>query len=133
MANDQRDLGAVRAIAYRDAEVARLPRLDGDPRMEFSVVEYNLAVAIDDQAAVIGVAGRVGFHNGKATPNRVRVTSATEGRDFGALESAHQSRIGVHRQAVQRILGEDDEVHRRHAATSLCHHRTDALDLPFQL
>ena len=41
--------------------------------------------------------------------------------------------IHVHRQAVQRIFGEHDEVHRRHVAPRLADHRDDALRLRAQI
>ena len=56
MADDQRDLGALRPLDHGDADVAGLPRLDRNPGMEFAVVELDLAVVVDDQAGIIGIA-----------------------------------------------------------------------------
>ena len=39
-----------------NAEVAGLPRLDRDPRVQLAVVQLDVAVVVDDQAGIVGVA-----------------------------------------------------------------------------
>ena len=133
MADDQRDLGALRAVADRDAEIARLPRLDRDPRVQFAVVDRDFAAIVDDKAAVVGIARRIPLHDREAAPDPLLAARLAERRDLGAVEPAHQRGVGAHREAVQRIFGKDDEVHGRHAAARLCHHRADLQGLRRQL
>jgi len=48
--DDQRDFGAFRSFDHGNADVAGLPRLDRNPRMEFAIIQLDLAVIVDDQA-----------------------------------------------------------------------------------
>jgi hypothetical protein len=56
-----------------------------------------------------------------------------EGRHFGAIERAHDGRVGVHAQAVQRVFREHHEVHGALVAPRLGHHVADALRLRGQI
>src|ERR1051325_2465154 len=71
VADDQPELDALRPIAHRNAEVARLPRLDRHPRMQLAVVELDLPAVVDDQPAVVRVAVRVLLHDREAAPDLV--------------------------------------------------------------
>ena len=53
--------------------------------------------------------------------------------DLGPVEPAHDLRIGVHRQAVQRIFGKDHQIHGRHVAPRLGDQRADAIGLPREI
>ena len=53
--------------------------------------------------------------------------------DLGPVEPAHDLRVGVHGEAVQRVFGEDDQVHGRQVAPRLGDQRADALGLPRQV
>ena len=133
VADDQRDLRAVRPVAHRDAEVARLPRLDRHPGMHLAVIELDLALVVDDQARVERVAVGIELHDGEAAPDVIGDAGAAEALDLGAVEPAHDRRIGVHRQAVQRIFREDDQVHGRHVAPRLADQFADAVGLPREI
>jgi hypothetical protein len=56
-----------------------------------------------------------------------------EGRDLRSVERAHDRRIGVHREAVQRVFGKHHEVHGRQVAPRLADHGDDALGLRREL
>jgi hypothetical protein len=101
MTDDQRHLAAVRAVADRNAEIARLPRLDRHPRMHFAVIELDLAFVVDDQAGIVGVAVGIVLHDGEAAPDAVVDAGLSEARDLRPVEARHQIRISVHRQPVQ--------------------------------
>ena len=60
---------------------------------------------------------------------RFSLQACLEGRDLRPVERAHDLRIGVHREAVQRVFGEHDQVHAgklRRALPTIC---DDALGL----
>jgi hypothetical protein len=52
MADDQRDLGAVWSFDHGNADIARLPRLDRNPRMKLAVIKLDLTMVVDDQAGM---------------------------------------------------------------------------------
>src|SRR3979490_1966590 len=85
MADDQRQPGTVWALTHRDAEVARLPRFHRHPGMQLAVVELDLALVVDDQSAVEGVAIRVELHDGEATPDPVLDAGALERGDLRSV------------------------------------------------
>src|SRR6266571_3709189 len=89
VADDQRDFGALWPFDHGNADVAGLPRLDGNPWMEFSIIQLDLAVIVDDQARIIGIAVGVEFHDRKAAPDLVVDAGVLECCDFGAVELAH--------------------------------------------
>src|SRR6266403_4160074 len=62
VADDERDLGALRSLDHGNADVAGLPWLDRNPGMEFPVVELDRAVIVDDQAGIVGIAFGVMLH-----------------------------------------------------------------------
>ena len=59
--------------------------------------------------------------------------SLPERRHLGAVETAHDFRIGVHRQAVQGILREYHQIHGAQIAPRLANHVHDALGLTRQV
>ena len=103
-----------------NAEVARLPRLDRHPGMELAVVELDFALIVDDNAGIIGISAGIILHDGKTSPDRIVDAGLFEGSDLRPVERAHDFRVGVHRQAVQRVFGEDDEVHGRRGCAAPC-------------
>src|SRR5713101_4374721 len=133
MADDQRDLCTFWSLDHGNADVARFPRFDRNPRVEFSIIQFDLAVIVDDQAGIVGIAVGVELHDGKAAPDFMVDASSLERRDFRAVEPAHDFGIGVHRQAVQRIFGEHHEVHGAEIAPRLADHVDDALGLARQV
>ena len=120
-------------VTDRDAEVTGLPRLDWHPGMQLAVIKRDLALISNDDAGIVRVARRIELHQREAPPNVVVAAGLAERRDFWPVERAHDLRIGVHRQAVQRVFGEDDEIHRGHATLGLPHHGDDLLRLPGQI
>ena len=112
-------------VADGDADIARLPRLDRHPGMHLAIIELERARVVDDHAGIVGIAARVELHDGEAAPDVVVDAGLLERRDLRPVERAHDRRIGVHRQAVQRVFGEDDEIHGRHVAARLADHRDD--------
>ena len=58
---------------------------------------------------------------------------AAEALDLGPVQPAHDRRVGVHREAVQRVFGEHDQVHGRQVAPRLADQRADAVGLPRQV
>ena len=133
VADDQCELAALRPVDHRDAAVPRLPGLDRHPGVELAVVERERAGVVDHDAGVVRVAVRVEFHQRKAAPDLVLAARGLERRDLGAVHAAHQLRCDAHRQAVQRVLGEHDEVEPGVVAPCLAHHRDEALGLRLQL
>ena len=125
VADDQRDLAAVRPVAHRNTQVAWLPRLNWYPRMHLSVIELHLSPVIDDDTAVVRIAVGVVLHDGKTAPDVVLGTGLLEARNFRSIKPRHELGVGVHRKAVQRIFGEDDKVHGRHAFARLLYHRAN--------
>ena len=101
--------------------------------MQLAIIQRDLAGVRDDDPGIIGVAVRVELHQRKAAPHVVLHAGAAECRDLRSVEPAHDVRIGVHRQAVQRVFGEDDEIQRRHAALGLADQPDDLLGLPGEL
>jgi aromatic ring-cleaving dioxygenase len=97
--------------------------------MELAVVERDLAFICNDDAGVIRIAGRVLLHQREAAPDRVVDAGLAERRDLRPVERAHDRRVGVHREAVQRVFREHHEVHGRHVAPRLCHHGDDGFRL----
>jgi hypothetical protein len=98
---------------------SRCPRLDRHPRVQLAVVEGDVAAVVDDDAGVVWVAVRVVLHQREAAPDRVGAAGIGERGNLGAIEAAHDRRVGAHRQAVQRVLGKHDEVHRRQVPARL--------------
>jgi hypothetical protein len=97
--------------------------------MHLSVIKPEHAGIVDDDARVEGISTRIHLHNGETAPNAVVGAGLLERRDLGSVERAHDSGIGVHRQAVQRVFWKHHEVHRRHVASRFSNHRNDALCL----
>ena len=97
--------------------------------MEFSIVQLDLPVIVDDQPRIVGVAVGIELHDGEAAPDIVVDASLPERRHLGAVETAHDFRIGVHRQAVQGILGKYHQIHGAQIAPRLANHVHDALGL----
>ena len=133
MADDERDSGAVRALDHGNADVAGLPRLDRNPGMEFAVVELDFAAIVDDQPGIIGIAARVELHDREAAPDLVVDAGLPERRDLGTIETAHDLRIGIHRQSVQRIFGKYHEIHGGKIPSRLADHGDDAFGLAGQI
>ena len=133
VADDERQAAAVGTYAHRHAQVARLPRLHRHPRVELAVIQLDGAGVVDDQAAVVGVAAGVGLHDREAAPDAVLDAGRFESSYFRAVQAAHDLRVGVHRQAVQRVFGEHHQVHGRLVAAGLAHQVADALRLRRQL
>ena len=129
MADDERELATARAIDDGNAQIARLPRLDGHPRVQLAIIELHLALVVDDDAGVVGIAPRVELHDGETAPDLVLDAGRLERRDFRPIHPAHDGRVRVHRQAVQRVFGEYDQVHRPQIAARLADHRDDARSL----
>jgi hypothetical protein len=127
--NYECDLGALRAVDDGNADIARLPWLDRHPRVHLAVIEFDRAGIVDDQAGIERVGAGVLLHDRETAPDIVVDAGFFESRDFWSVERAHDSRVGVHRQAVQRVFGKHHEVHRRHVAARLADHRDDALRL----
>ena len=73
------------------------------------------------------------FHDGEAAPDVVGDAGTAEPLDLGTVDPAHDLRIGVHGEAVQRIFREDDQIHGRHVATSLADKFADAVGLPREI
>jgi hypothetical protein len=104
--------------------------------MHLAIVEPHLAPIVDDDAGVERHAGRVERHAGgvelhdrEAAPDAVVGAGLPEGGNLRPVHRAHQLRIGVHRQAVQRVFGEDHEVHRAEIAPGLGDHGDDLVGL----
>src|SRR5438874_10267743 len=74
--------GALRPLDHGNANVAGLPRLDWNPGMELAVVELDLAVVVDDQAAIVGVAARVELHDGEVAADPIVDADLLESRDL---------------------------------------------------
>ena len=129
MADDERELRALRTVADGDADVAGLPRLDRRPGMHLAIVELERSRVVDDHARIVGIPIRVELHDGEAAPDAIVAAGVFERGDLRPFERAHDLRIHVHRQAMQRIFGEDDEIHRRHVAARLADRRHDLLRL----
>ncbi len=109
--------------------IARLPRLDRHPGMHLAVIEFDLALVVDDQAGIERVAMGIELHDGEAAPDVIGHAGAAEVLDLGAVDPAHDRRIGVHRQAVQRVFGENDQIHGRHVAPGLADQLANATGL----
>jgi len=133
VANNERQGAAVGALAHRHAQVARLPGLYRHPRVQLAVVQRNIALVIDDEAAVVGVASGVALHNGEAAPDVVGNTSCFESRHFGPVQAAENGGVGVHRKAMQRILRKNHQIHGAQVAPGLGHHVANALGLRGQV
>ncbi len=129
MADDERELAALRPLDYRDADVARLPRLDRHPRMHLAVIEFQRARIVDDEAGIIRIAAGVELHDGETAPDLVLGAGGFERRDLRPVERAHDRRVRVHRQPVQRVFGKDDEVHGGQIAPCLADELDDTLRL----
>jgi hypothetical protein len=50
VADDERELRALRAVADGDADVARIPWLDRGPGMHLAIIELELSLIVDDHA-----------------------------------------------------------------------------------
>ena len=133
VADDQPELDAARPDAHRHAQVARLPGLNRHPGVQLAVVQLDLALVVDDQAAVVRVAVGVGLHDREAAPDAVLHASRLERRHLGAVQRDHQLGRDAHAQAVQRVLGKHHQVHRGQVAPRLADHLADALRLRRQL
>ncbi len=133
MADDQRDPGALRPLDHRDADVAGLPRLDRNPGMKLAVIKLELAAIVDDQARIVRIAVGVELHDGEAAPDPVVDARLLEGCDLRAVEPAHDLRIGVHGEAVQRVLREHHQVHGAEIAPRLADHGDDLVGLSRQV
>mmetsp|Transcript_55410 Transcript_55410/g.149412 ORF Transcript_55410/g.149412 Transcript_55410/m.149412 type:complete len:387 (+) Transcript_55410:415-1575(+) len=129
VADYERELAPLRPVAHRDADVAGLPRLHGYPRVELAIIQNNLPGFVDDQPCVVRISLRVVLHDGEATPNLVLDTRRPERGHLGSVQPAHDIRVGTHRQAVQRVLREDHQVHRAEVTTGLAHHLDDSVRL----
>jgi hypothetical protein len=129
VADDQRQGAAVRPFADGNADVAGFPRLDGDPGMQLAVVELEFPFVVNNQAAVVGVALGVEFHDGKAAPDVVIDAGLAKGGDLWPIEPTHDVGVGIHREAVQRVFGEDDQIHGGQVAAGFGDHVNDALGL----
>src|ERR1700738_4579888 len=103
LANDQRDFCALRSFDDGNADIVGLPGLDRNPRMEFPVIELDLAAIVDDEARIVRVA--VGVNSMMEKQTQIVVDAGLLERcDFRPIEPAHDLGIGVHRQAVQRVF-----------------------------
>jgi hypothetical protein len=129
VADDQRQLAALGPVDNGNAEIARFPRLDRHPGMHLAVVELQLALVVDDDAGIVGHAAGVELHDGEAAPDVVVAAGLPERRDLRPVEAAHDLRIGVHGEPVQRVFGKDHKVHRAHVAARLGYHRHDDFGL----
>jgi hypothetical protein len=133
VADDQRNPGALGTLNHGNADIAGFPRLDRDPGVEFPVVQFDLALIVDDQPRIVGIAVGVELHDRKAAPDLVVDAGLLEGRDFRAVEPAHDRGVGVHRQAVQRVFREHHEIHGAEIAARLADHVDDPLGLASQV
>lgn len=67
------------------------------------------------------------FHDGEDTPDRVLHAGVFQSGDFGALESAHEIRVGEHREAVETVFGEHYHVHLGVGFAGFAHEVADML------
>ncbi len=105
MADDERELATARAIDDGNAQIARLPRLDGHPRVQLAIIELHLALVVDDDAGVVGIAPWVELHDGETAPDLVLDAGRLERCDFRPIHPAHDGRVRIHRQAVSAYSG----------------------------
>ena len=119
MADDEGDLRSAWPLDHRDADVAGLPGLHGHPRVHLAIIELYRAGIVDDEACVVRVAVRVELHDGEAAPDPVVDACLLEGGDLRPVHTAEDVGVGVHREAVERVFGEDHEVHRAQVAPGL--------------
>ena len=101
VADDERNAAAVGPVTHRHAQVTRLPRLHWHPGVQLAVIELDGARVINDQAAVVGVAARVGLHDRKTAPDFVGKAGLLEGHHLRAIQRAHDGGINVHAKPVQ--------------------------------
>ena len=108
MADDQRDLAAHWGPCRRDAHIARLPGLDRHPGVQLAVVELDLALVINDEAGVVGVAAGLASMMEKQPQMWCSMHAALKDATSGP------SRLTISSGAVLMerpcsVLGEDDE------------------------
>jgi len=76
--------------------------------MQFTVVQLQGTLVIDNDPAVVGMAVRIVLHEREAAPDAVVHARALEGCHLRTIQPAHELRIGVHGEPVQRVLREYD-------------------------
>jgi hypothetical protein len=89
VADDVRHSNATWPIEYGDPAVARIPRFNWHPGVEFAVVVDQLALVVYYQSGVPRHAERIVLHDGEAAPDSVQDAGFFQGDDFGAFEGAH--------------------------------------------
>lgn len=94
--------------------------------MKLAVIELDGSRVVNNQSSVVRIAVGVEFHNGKASPNVVLHTGVLKCLHFGSVHAAHDGGIRIHRQAVQGILGKDDQIHRAEILAGLGHQLANA-------
>ena len=129
VADDQGELAALRAFDDGNSEIAGFPGFDRHPGMELAVIEFDLALVVDNKTGVPRIAAGIVFHDGKAAPDAVVAAGLSEGCDFGTIHPAHDLRVRIHRQAMQGIFREDDEIHAGDVAARLGDHADDLVCL----
>ena len=96
VANVYSELGALRAVANRHAQIARVPRLDGSPWLQLAVVQGDFAVGVDDDG---GIKRRLSFlmvwlHDGKDAPDIVVLAGLLELVHLWVIEADEEFIIG---------------------------------------
>jgi len=69
----------------------------------------------------------------KTAPDIIVDAGLLERRDLRAVHCAHDLGVDIHRQAVQRVFGEDDQIHGAHVAPRLGRHLDNAGGLGGQI
>ncbi len=133
MANNQRQLAAIWAVTDGNADIARRPRFNRNPRVQLSIIQSYFTLVVNDQPAVIGLGAGVELHDGKTAPNAVFLAGALETGDLWPVEPAHEGRVGVHAQPMQRVFRKHHQVHARKVSPCFADQTANPIRLPCQI
>ena len=63
MTNNQSQFASIGAVYHWNTQIAGLPGFYGYPRMQLTIVKFQLAFIVEDDAGIPGVAIGVMFHD----------------------------------------------------------------------
>ena len=121
VANDHRNLHALRALGDRAAEVSRSPSFNGSPRQDLSVLLHNLTLIVDEHKRIVGILLRMLLvlfaRQRENAPDASFFASLPKhvcqsARD---LTGSVKHLLTIVHDTHGRVLGEDDEIHTREA------------------